>query len=58
MAHMKPLPAETHPELAEDFAIFERINSFAAQYTYMYSKSIVFCLVRIVVCKNQCFSKK
>lgn len=28
MAHMEPLPAETHPELAEDFAIFERILGF------------------------------
>ncbi|MDX1569912.1 MAG: carboxymuconolactone decarboxylase family protein [Xanthomonadales bacterium] len=25
---MEPLPAETHPELAEDFAIFERILGF------------------------------
>ncbi|MDX1381857.1 MAG: carboxymuconolactone decarboxylase family protein, partial [Xanthomonadales bacterium] len=28
MAHMQPLPPETHPELAEDFAIFERILGF------------------------------
>ncbi len=28
MAHMQPLPADTHPELAEDFAIFERILGF------------------------------
>lgn len=28
MAHMDPLPAETHPELKEDFAIFERILGF------------------------------
>lgn len=28
MAHMKPLPPETHPELAEDFALFERILGF------------------------------
>jgi alkylhydroperoxidase family enzyme len=28
MAHMKPLPPETTPELAEDFAIFERILGF------------------------------
>lgn len=28
MAHMTPLPAETTPELAEDFAIFEQILGF------------------------------
>jgi len=28
MAHMKPLPAETTPELGDDFAIFERILGF------------------------------
>ena len=28
MAHMKPLPPETTPELADDFAIFERILGF------------------------------
>lgn len=28
MAHMKPLPRDTHPELAEDFAIFDRILGF------------------------------
>jgi alkylhydroperoxidase family enzyme len=28
MAHMQPLPAETTPELKEDFAIFERILGF------------------------------
>lgn len=28
MAHMEPLPAATTPELAEDFAIFERILGF------------------------------
>ncbi len=28
MAHMQPLPAETTPELAEDFAIFEDILGF------------------------------
>lgn len=28
MAHMKPLTADLHPELAEDFAIFERILGF------------------------------
>lgn len=28
MAHMKPLPAGTHPELADDFRIFERILGF------------------------------
>lgn len=28
MAFMKPLPKNTHPELAEDFAIFERILGF------------------------------
>lgn len=28
MAHMNPLPAEHSPELAEDFAIFERILGF------------------------------
>ena len=28
MAHMKPLPADTTPELAEDFAIFEDILGF------------------------------
>ena len=28
MAHMKPLPLETSPELADDFAIFERILGF------------------------------
>ena len=28
MAHMQPLPAETNPELAEDFAIFQRILGF------------------------------
>jgi len=28
MAHMQPLPAETTPELREDFAIFERILGF------------------------------
>jgi len=28
MAHMQPLPPETTPELAEDFAIFERILGF------------------------------
>ena len=28
MAHMKPLPADTTPELADDFAIFERILGF------------------------------
>ena len=28
MAHIPPLPADTHPELAEDFAIFERILGF------------------------------
>ncbi len=28
MAHLSPLPAETTPELADDFAIFERILGF------------------------------
>ena len=28
MAHLEPLPKETTPELAEDFAIFERILGF------------------------------
>lgn len=28
MAHMKPLPAETSPELRDDFAIFDRILGF------------------------------
>ena len=28
MSHMKPLPAETTPELREDFAIFENILGF------------------------------
>ena len=28
MAHMKPLPADTHPELADDFAVFEDILGF------------------------------
>ena len=28
MAHMKPLPAETSPELQDDFAIFEKILGF------------------------------
>jgi len=28
MAHMKPLPADTHPDLADDFRIFERILGF------------------------------
>lgn len=28
MAHMQPQPAETHPELADDFAIFENILGF------------------------------
>ena len=28
MAHMQPLAAETHPELKDDFAIFERILGF------------------------------
>jgi len=28
MAHLEPLPAETSPELKEDFAIFERILGF------------------------------
>jgi alkylhydroperoxidase family enzyme len=28
MAHLEPLPAETTPELADDFAIFERILGF------------------------------
>lgn len=28
MAHIEPLPAETSPELSEDFAIFERILGF------------------------------
>jgi alkylhydroperoxidase family enzyme len=28
MAHLEPLPATTSPELAEDFAIFERILGF------------------------------
>lgn len=28
MAHLEPLPADTHPELAESFAIFERILGF------------------------------
>ncbi len=28
MAHLSPLPADTHPELAESFAIFERILGF------------------------------
>ena len=28
MAHLEPLPAETTPELEEDFAIFERILGF------------------------------
>jgi len=28
MAHMKPLPAETTPDLQDDFAIFERILGF------------------------------
>jgi alkylhydroperoxidase family enzyme len=28
MAHLEPLPADTHPELADDFAIFERILGF------------------------------
>lgn len=28
MAHLKPLPAETHPELAKDFKIFEEILGF------------------------------
>ena len=28
MAHLDPLPPETSPELAEDFAIFQRILGF------------------------------
>ncbi|WP_018624755.1 carboxymuconolactone decarboxylase family protein [Kangiella aquimarina] len=28
MAHLKPLPAETHPQLAKDFKIFEEILGF------------------------------
>ncbi len=28
MAHMQPLPVDSHPELKEDFAIFERILGF------------------------------
>ena len=28
MAHMRPLPTETTPELQEDFAIFEKILGF------------------------------
>ncbi len=28
MAHLEPLPADTHPELAEEFAVFERILGF------------------------------
>lgn len=28
MAHLKPLPANSHPELAEDFKIFENILGF------------------------------
>ncbi len=28
MAHMQPLPKAAHPELAEDFALFERILGF------------------------------
>jgi alkylhydroperoxidase family enzyme len=28
MAHMQPLPASAHPELKDDFAIFERILGF------------------------------
>ncbi|MBD3667770.1 MAG: carboxymuconolactone decarboxylase family protein [Kangiella sp.] len=28
MAHLKPLPAESHPELAKDFKIFEEILGF------------------------------
>lgn len=28
MAHMQPLPAESHPDLKDDFAIFERILGF------------------------------
>ena len=28
MAHLSPLPKETTPELAEDFAIFEQILGF------------------------------
>lgn len=28
MAHMQPLPADTHPELQEDFAVFQRILGF------------------------------
>ncbi|WP_088332613.1 carboxymuconolactone decarboxylase family protein [Lacimicrobium sp. SS2-24] len=28
MSHMSPLPAQSHPELADDFAIFERILGF------------------------------
>ncbi|MBD3652935.1 carboxymuconolactone decarboxylase family protein [Kangiella sp.] len=28
MAHMKPLPADSHPELADDFKIFEDILGF------------------------------
>ena len=28
MAHLEPLPADTTPELADDFAIFERIQGF------------------------------
>ncbi|MCB1606688.1 MAG: carboxymuconolactone decarboxylase family protein [Xanthomonadales bacterium] len=28
MAHLAPLPADTHPELAESFAIFEKILGF------------------------------
>ena len=28
MAHLKPLPPETNPELADDFAIFQRILGF------------------------------
>ena len=28
MAHLQPLPPETTPELAADFALFERILGF------------------------------
>ena len=28
MAHLQPLPKDTHPELADSFAIFERILGF------------------------------
>ncbi len=29
MAHLQPLPADANPELAEHFAIFERIEAIA-----------------------------